>query len=201
MKKLLSLLLAAALLMTLSVAAMADGIEKGTIVYGSSTELSGDWGREMWTNNAADKLVRELMDDYSTVASNQGGEFVVNPTIVKEMNSVVNEDGTKTFTVTINEGLVYNNGEPITAKDYVVDTLFRCTQVALDMGVRTAMSETVVGAAAYQSGEAAAVSGLRIVDEYTFSIQIMAEKIPYYYDLTYAAAYPMNVHYLSLIHI
>ena len=195
MKKLLSLLLAAALLMTLSVAAMADGIEKGTIVYGSSTELSGDWGREMWTNNAADKLVRELMDDYSTVASNQGGEFVVNPTIVKEMNSVVNEDGTKTFTVTINEGLVYNNGEPITAKDYVVESLFKCTQVAQDMGVMSALAETIVGGTAFQKGEAATVSGLRIEDEYTYSIQIVAEKLPYYYDLTYASAYPMNVTY------
>ena len=195
MKKLLSLLLAAALLMTLSVAAMADGIEKGTIVYGSSTELSGDWGREMWTNNAADKLVRELMDDYRTVASNQGGEFVVNPTIVKEMDSVVNEDGTKTFTVTINEGLVYNNGEPITAKDYVVESLFKCTQVAQDMGVMSALAETIVGGTAFQKGEAATVSGLRIVDEYTYSIQIVAEKLPYYYDLTYASAYPMNVTY------
>ena len=90
MKKLLSMLLAAALLMTLSAAAMADGIEKGTIVYGSSTELSGDWGREMWTNNAADKLVRELMDDYSTVASNQGGEFVVNPTLEQREKSSLN---------------------------------------------------------------------------------------------------------------
>ena len=195
MKKLLSVLLAAALLMTLSAAAMADGIEKGTIVYGSSTELSGDWGREMWTNNAADKLVRELMDDYNTVASNQGGEFVVNPTIVKEMDSVVNEDGTKTFTVTINEGLVYNNGEPITAKDYVVDNLFRCTQVAQDMGVMSALAETIVGGTAFKSGEAKALSGLRIVDEYTYSIQIVAEKLPYFYDLTYAAAYPMNVTY------
>ena len=195
MKKLLSVLLAAALLMTLSAAAMADGIEKGTIVYGSSTELSGDWGREMWTNNAADKLVRELMDDYSTVASNQGGEFVVNPTIVKEMDSVVNEDGTKTFTVTINEGLVYNNGEPITAKDYVVESLFKCTQVAQDMGVMSALAETIVGGTAFKSGAAKALSGLRIVDEYTYSIQIVAEKLPYFYDLTYAAAYPMNVTY------
>ncbi|MGN0997762.1 MAG: hypothetical protein ACI4PG_12715, partial [Candidatus Ventricola sp.] len=116
MKKLLSVLLTLCLLFAVGAASAEDaGIEKGTIVYGSSTELSGDWGREMWTNNAADKMVRELMDDYSTVVSNQGGEFVVNPTIVKEMSSVINEDGTKTFIVTINEGLVYNNGEPITA--------------------------------------------------------------------------------------
>ena len=31
----------------------------------------------------------------------------------------MNDDGTKTFTVKIKEGLTYNNGEPITAKDYI----------------------------------------------------------------------------------
>lgn len=196
MNKLISMLLVVAMLVTLGAAALAEGAsEKGTIVYGASSELSGDWGREMWTNNASDKLVRELMDDYRTVASNQGGEFVVNTTIVKDMNAVVNEDGSKTFTVTINEGLVYNNGEPITAKDFVVDTLFRCTSVAKDMGARVATADTVVGGVAFQKGEAKALSGLRIVDEYTYSIQIVAEKLPYYYDLTYADAYPMNVKY------
>ena len=200
MKKLLSVLLAMAMLVSMSAMALAEdaaapAAEKGTVIYGGSTELSGDWGREMWTNNASDKLVRELMDDYNTIASNQGGEFVVNPTIVADLESVINEDGTKTFTVKINEGLVYNNGEPITAKDFVVENLFKCTQLAQDMGVMTAMAETIVGGDAFQKGEAAVLSGLRIVDEYTFSIQIVAEKLPYYYDLTYAGAYPMNVNY------
>ncbi|MBQ7839915.1 MAG: hypothetical protein IJ390_05435 [Lachnospiraceae bacterium] len=171
-------------------------VEGGSLIYGSSTELSGDWGREMWTNNAADKLVRELMDDYGTVVSNQGGEYVVNPTIVKEMDSVVNEDGTKTFTITINEGLVYNNGEAITAKDYVVQTLFGCTQTAQDWGATYASSYlSVVGGQEYKDGTAAAVSGLRLIDDYTFSVQILADKIPYYYDITYAAATPMNLNY------
>lgn len=171
-------------------------VEGGSLIYGSTTELSGDWGREMWTNNAADKLVRELMDDYWVVTSNQGGEYVVNPTVTKNIDSVVNEDGTKTFTVTINEGLVYNNGEPITAKDFVVSTLFGCTQTAQDWGATYASNYlTIVGGQEYKSGEADYVSGIRLIDDYTFSFQILAEKIPYFYDLTYVMVYPMNLTY------
>ena len=44
MKKLLSMLLAAAMLVSASAMAFAEGTsEKGTIVYGSSTELGGDF--------------------------------------------------------------------------------------------------------------------------------------------------------------
>lgn len=173
-----------------------EPVEGGSLIYGSSTELSGDWGREMWTNNACDKLVRELMDDYSTVVTNQGGEYIINPTIVKNYETTENEDGTKTFTITINEGLVYNNGEAITAKDYVVQTLFGCTQTAQDWGATYASSYlSVVGGQEYKDGTAAAVSGLHLIDEYTFSVQILAEKLPYFYDVTYATATPMNLGY------
>ena len=45
MKKLLSMLLAAAMLVSASAMAFAEGTsEKGTIVYGSSTEIGGDFG-------------------------------------------------------------------------------------------------------------------------------------------------------------
>ena len=200
MKKLLSLLVAVAMLFTMSAVAFAEDAaaptaEKGVVVYGSSTELSGDWGRALWTNNAADLLVRELMDDYGTVVSNQGGEYIINPTIVSEYDAVMNDDGTKTYTVTINEGLVYNNGEAITAKDYVVATLFVCTKVAQDLGVTSATYQQIVGGEDYLNGTATALSGLRLLDEYTYSVTIADEYVPYYYDITYAGATPMNLKY------
>ena len=121
MKKLLSMLLAAAMLVSASAMAFAEGTsEKGTIVYGSSTEIGGDFApSSWWTNNATDKMIRDLTNDYGVTVTNQGGEYVVNPTITKNIESVVNPDGSKTFTVTINEGLTYNNGEEIKAADYI----------------------------------------------------------------------------------
>lgn len=171
-------------------------VRGGQIIYGSSTQLQGDWGRELWTNNAADKMVRDLMDDYATVVSNQGGEYVLNPTIVKNYETTENEDGTKTYTITINEGLVYNNGEAITAKDFVVQELFGCTQTALDLGATYVSGDLAyVGGADYKSGAATFCSGIRLLDEYTFSFTILADKLPYFYDIYYAKAYPMNLTY------
>ena len=117
MKKLLSVLLAIALLVTMS-AALAENTasEKGTIIYGTSTEIGGDFAPgAWWTNNATDKMIRDMTNDYAVTTTDQGGQYIINPTICANLDSVVNDDGSKTYTVTINEGLVYNNGEAITA--------------------------------------------------------------------------------------
>lgn len=167
----------------------------GQIIYGSTTELSGDWGRQMWTNTATDKMVQGLMDGYQTVVSNQGGEYVINPTVVKNYETTENEDGTKTYTITINEDLVYNNGEKITAKDFVVQALFSCTQTAIDLGAVVAGDLQYVGGADYKSGAATFCSGIRLLDEDTFSFTILADQLPYFYDIYYARAYPMNLTY------
>ena len=117
MKKILSLVLAIAMLLSVGVVAFAeDTIEKGTIVYGASTEIGGDFAPSAWwTNNATDKMIRDLTNDYSFTTTNQGGEYIVNDAVCGGIEGVANEDGTKTFTVKINEGLVFSNGEPITA--------------------------------------------------------------------------------------
>lgn len=195
MKKILALLLATMMVLgSVSAFAEAPAAEKGTIIYGSTTELSGDWGREFWTNNAVDRTVREMMDDYYTVVSNQGGEWVINETIAKSIESVINEDGTKTFTVQINKGLVYNNGDAITAKDYVAGFLFPISKVGADAGMTLSTTYlTYVGGEAYHDGSANILTGIRLIDDYTFSVSIVADKIPYYYDITYARMFPLHV--------
>lgn len=206
MKKTLSILLALMMVFTMtSVFAEATEaaeeapvmeqreIEKGLVIYGSTTEVSGDFGRALWSNNASDAKIRRLTDDYYTVTSNQGGEYVMNPTVTESIDSVVNEDGTKTFTVKIQKDLVYNNGEAITAKDFVAPFLFATSKLATDLGISNTGYLTYVGGQAYYDGEATFVSGIRLLDDYTFSIQILAEKIPYYYDITYVMTHAMNL--------
>ncbi len=158
------------------------------IIYGSSTEISGDWGRALWTNNATDKLIRDLMDDCSTVVSNQGGEYVVNPTVAKSVEGVMNDDGTKTYTVTIQDGLVYNNGDPITAKDFVNLALLCCMPAAKDLAITSAVYQSYVGGQAAYDGETNVVSGIRLLDEMTYAFTISSDFVPYFYDITYAGA-------------
>ena len=160
------------------------------IIYGSTTGISGDLGNGWWTNNADDATLRGLIDDYEVVVSDQGGAFVVNETVCGGIETTDNEDGSKTFTVKINEGLTFNNGEPITAANYVAYALVQYSPAALEASVQ-ATPDKIVGAADYQSGATSYLSGVRLLDEYTYSVTISADYVPYYYELTYASFAPI----------
>ena len=132
MKKFLALLLAACLVLGMS-AALAEetATEKGVVIYGATTEISGDFAPgAWWTNNATDKMIRDITNDYGTVVTDQGGALVINNTVCESIEGVMNDDGTKTYTVKIKDGLVYNNGEAITVEDFVWATAFGCSAVA-----------------------------------------------------------------------
>lgn len=164
------------------------------IIFGSTTELSGDLGNAWWTNNAADKDIRTLIDDYDVITTDQEGAFVENATVCGGVESVENEDGTKTFTVKINEGLMYNNGDPITAADYVAYALIAYSPAAKEAGAKnSAGAATIVGATEYMNGEADTISGIHLVDEYTYSITVSADYLPYYFDMTYASLKPLSL--------
>lgn len=197
MKKLLSLLLAVAMLLSMSAMAFAESTaEKGTIIYGSSTEIGGDFAPDAWwTNNATDKMIREMSNDYYITTTNQGGELVVNPTVCESYDGVVNQDGSKTFTVKINEGLVYNNGEAITAKDFVWPLVFSSSKAAADLETLLTGHLTYVGGKEYREETATCVSGIRLIDDYTFSVTIVADKIPYFFDLAYLNIAPFSIKY------
>ena len=160
------------------------------VIYGSSTEISGDLGNAWWTNNATDKMIRDLINDYATVAFDQFGQMVENASVCTGIEQTANEDGTITFTVGIKEGLTYNNGEPITAADYVAYALVQLSPATLEAGA-TVAPDTVVGAAEYQSGEAAVLSGVRLIDDYTYSISITPDYANYYFALSYASLSPL----------
>ena len=51
------------------------------VIYGSDTELSGDLGNAWWTNNATDKLIRDLINDYDVITFDQFGQMKVNETV------------------------------------------------------------------------------------------------------------------------
>ena len=160
------------------------------VIYGSTTEISGDLGNAWWTNNASDKVVRDLINDYDTVIFDQFGQMVMNATTAASIDEVANDDGTITFTVTINEGLTYNNGEPITAADYVAYALVNLAPATKEAGA-TVSSDSIVGGNAYQNGETKELAGVRLLDEYTYSIQIAADYANYYYAFSYASLAPL----------
>ena len=199
MKKFLAVLLAAMMVLSMTASFAEEAAapaEKGTIVYGATTEIGGDFAPGPWyTNNATDKMLRDLSNDYATVVTDQGGAYVINETVCESIDGVVNEDGTKTFTIKVKEGLVYNNGEAITIKDFVWPVVFSSSKLMTDLGAKLTGYLTYVGGQEYYDGTATAISGVRMLDDYTMSLQIVADKIPYFYDMAYASVQAFNLKY------
>lgn len=167
----------------------------GSIILGSATELTGSFGSAAWGNIASDNDIRTLTNGYATVQQTKEGEYVWDETVtVKSHETIENEDGSKTFKITINEGLKYSDGSDITAKDYVAYTLAMSSPVVLETGVSSTSGSMYVGSDVYNSATSPTpFSGIRLYEDgYTFSYTITAENFPYYYEDTYASFLPYS---------
>ena len=204
MKKFLALLLA--VVMVLTMVACGEGKKKadGQVVIGSSTEASGDWAYSAFVRNpnATDKAVMILTDDMTTVDSDQHGDYGINKTVVKSYERIEEENGNVTFKFVINDGLKFNNGEAVTAQNFVAWTMFVTSPAGKEMGVVSATYNMLPGGLAYRNGETNVLSAVRLYDEKTFSITIAktgedgeTSYLPYYYDITYAAMQAVNLTY------
>lgn len=204
MKKFLALLLA--VVMVLTMVACGEGKKKadGQVVIGTSTEASGDWAYSAFVRNpnATDNAVVKLTDDMSTIESDQHGDYVINKTVVKSYERIEEENGNVTFKFVINDGLKFNNGEAVTAQNFVAWTMFLVSPAGKEMGVVSATYNMLPGGLAYRNGETNVLSAVRLYDEKTFSITIAktgedgeTSYLPFYYDLTYAGMQAVNLTY------
>ena len=204
MKKFLALLLA--VVMVLTMVACGEGKKKadGQVVIGSSTEASGDWAYSAFVRNpnATDNSVMKLTDDMNTIDTDQHGDYVINKTVVKSYERIEEENGNVTFKFVINDGLKFNNGEAVTAENFVAWTMFVTSPAGKEMGVVSATYNMLPGGLAYRNGETNVLSAVRLYDEKTFSITIAktgedgeTSYLPYYYDITYASMQAVNLTY------
>lgn len=168
----------------------------GSVIIGNTTELSGsDFRTSTWGNNAADKDIRDLTNGYACVQQNKNGEYVWDTkVVVKDYEIITNDDGSKTFKITINEGLKYSDGTAITAKDYIGFALAMASPVCLDAEVDAQSGSSYVGFQDYaKATEPTPFAGIRLLDEYTFSYTMLADYFPYYYEATYATFQPYSL--------
>lgn len=167
-----------------------------SIILGSATDLSGKFRYATFggTNPGSSDLdIQNLTTGLETVSTTKEGGYQWNDTVVKEHEEVENEDGTKTYTITIYDDLKLSDGSPVTAKNYLAFTMAFSTAVAAEAAGKDHMSgKTVVGYedfAAYTGPDSEAgtkeFAGLRMIDDYTFSITISADYLPYYYAIAY----------------
>ncbi len=187
-------------------ASVKDG-EANSVILGSSTDLSGSFRNSSWgkTNPASSDLdIQNMTTGFSTMMSNKEGAYVWNEYAIAETPaSVVNEDGSLTFTIKLKQDMVFSDGSKITAKNYIAAILANSTDVAVAAGGTGASGQTLVGYDAFKAyngtNDGADVegvkaskyfSGIKLIDDYTFSVTYLADYASYYYVTTYAAFSP-----------
>ncbi|NLC72532.1 MAG: hypothetical protein GX684_01990 [Ruminococcaceae bacterium] len=174
------------------------------IILGSSTDLGGKFRYASFgaTNpGASDLAIQELTSGLETVATTKEGGFAWNDTVVEKHEEKENEDGSKTFTITLHKDLKFSDGSPITAKNYLVSTLVFSSPVAAQAAERDHKSGlNLVGFKDHNtftgkegSEGTAEFAGLRLIDEYTFSATVDAEHLPYFYDISYGGFSPYDL--------
>lgn len=166
----------------------------GELKIGDITELTGDWV-PYWTNNAADYNIYNFIMGYRLVGMNFDGSYEINKTVVKDYKVDKTEDGSKTYTFTINDNLTYADGSPITALDYVTfGMLWSSPQVTETKGKANA-GLYWTGYDDFSKGKSKVFPGVRLLGDYEFSFTIDAANLPYFYELANVDAFPTKLSY------
>ena len=171
----------------------------GQMVIGSITQVINEFYDTGFSTSATNYNMYDLIHGgYDTVVFSKEGEFQYNDTVVASHEETENEDGTKTYTVTINDGLVWSDGTPITAKDYVFAVLLENSdEMAGVDGYPCNRGYSYVGYDEWLDGSADAFAGVHLVDDMTYSLTVKAEELPYHYDITYASLRPRPLHVIA----
>lgn len=169
------------------------------VILGNTAELSGDFHYPGWggsTAGGADQDIWRLTVGYATLESDQGGAYPWSETAVASHTETENDDGTATYTVTINQGLTFSDGTPITAANYIALLLVGSSPVGVAAGLPGTAGSSFVGFAEFsaytgEEGSGSKVfSGVRLLDEYTFSLTVSSDYYPYYFAYINAALSP-----------
>ena len=179
--------------------------EDNSIIMGNTTDLSGKFRYAAFggTNpGAADLDVQNLSTGLETVATTKEGGFEWNPTVVKSHEETMNEDGTRTYTVTIYDDLKLSDGTPVTVKNYVVFPMVFSSPVGVAAAGKDHQSGmTLEGFKTFNTYDGTEgsgtkeLAGLRMIDDYTYSITVAADYANYFYAISYAglSAYDVSL--------
>ena len=178
-------------------ASVKDGFDN-SVILGSSTELSGAFRESSWGKSnpgSSDLDIEELTSGHSTVQTGIDGALMWNMSaLAEEPVSVKNDDGSLTYTIKIKEGLVFSDGSAITAKNYVAATLANSTEVSVAAGGTGISGMNFVGFEEFKAytgeGDKVYFEGLKLIDDYTFSVTLLPEYANYYYSISYAGFTP-----------
>lgn len=169
----------------------------GSITIPVTTAMDANFEKDSY-GGGSDGYSEELIHAYNLAVTNRDGQLLINPMVVKAMETTVNEDGSKTYTITLHEDLYFNDGTQITAMNYIAYPLLFTSPIGIASGAYGTAGKYFVGYEEFKSGESKVFSGIRLLDTFKFSYTVSAENTPFYYELNmlncsqYSKCYPLD---------
>ncbi len=166
------------------------------LTVGGMTPLRGDFFLGAWSKSTSDMDVRALLHGYNLIYwDGAEGLFRANPAAVRQVTVTENAAGDRTYTFELMNGLTYNNGTPITARDYGFSVLLRISRELEQIGGVRENMEYLVGSAAYRNGTQAELRGVRVPNDNTISFTLAHEYLPFFYEMGLMSCnpYPISV--------
>ena len=192
MKRFLAWTLVIVLLLGVIPAVAEEATDKyDKLTVSVTTPFSGNFFSDVLGSNISDQDVRKLIHGYNLVYwDNETGSYQFNPKIVNATS--VSDDGTS-YILAIAEELTYNDGTPITAKDYAFSLLLQGSpELQEAAGGRTDLKR-IWGGRDFQDGKTDEVKGIRILGDHQFALTIDPEYVPYFYQLKALDVSPLPI--------
>ncbi len=197
MKKVIAVILTMVLL-TGCCAAIAEedaGKKYEKLTVGVTTAFSGNFLSGALGNNISDQDIRKMIHSYHLVRwDGEYGSYRPNEQVIT--GGLVSGD-LSTYHFYIAPDLTYNDGTPITAKDYAFYFLLLTSRELEEAAGMRGDGSRIQGWKDYDAGQAAAVSGFRIIGDYQISITISPDYKPYFYEMKSMDFYPLPISVLA----
>ncbi|MCR3905451.1 MAG: ABC transporter substrate-binding protein [Tenericutes bacterium] len=172
--------------------------ENKTLTVGAA-EISGNF-ISGFGNNKYDGWVKDLIYGYETYTITEHGEIILNQTVVENVTTSLASNDDKTYTFIIHDDLKWSDGKQITASDYVFSLLLQASKEWITAGALSTLGESLVGYEEYRVDVTSANTrfhGVKLINEFSFSLTIKGELLPYFYETLYVAVSPLPLHVLA----
>ena len=192
MKRVLAWILTVAFLLG-SVSALAEE-EAGKyerLRVSTTTLFSGNFLCDELGSNISDQDVRKLIHGYNLVYWDSAtGSYQFNPKLITAAS--VSEDGTS-YIFALAQNLKYNDGTPITARDYAFTLLLLGSPAFREATGAWSDLSRILGGKDYQAGRTDELRGVRILNDYQFALSVDPAYMPYFYQLKALDVSPLPI--------
>lgn len=171
-----------------------EGIQYGSkLVIGALTAPSGAFATDMWGNNTVDIDVRAMIHGYDTVMLTKDEGLIINHTVLQDVQVGREDGGGVVYVLTFSDSLLYNDGTPITARDYAFSLLLSGAPEIEAIGGTTQGRSHLRGYTDYATGEASVISGVRMPTDNVLVMYIDGSYLPYFYGHAMISMKPLPI--------